>query len=211
MGEQVVGILTEADCTKLDFSTNDVFTAPVSQYMRSPVISIAHDTRHREIIQTFHRHNIRHLLVKDNENITGIINQTDVVRRQGIEHYLQLKSIADNYNSRVAVFQGTVALCDAVSAMAHHKHSAVIVFNQATNEHGIITERDLLKILARGESHKEHLWKYAPHPLITINSEETLLQGFLTLQQYRIRHLGVTDKDGNVIGLLALQNILSGC
>ena len=95
--------------------------------------------------------------------------------------------------------------------MAHHKHSAVIVFNQATNEHGIITERDLLKILARGESHTEHLWKYAAHPLITINSEETLLQGLLTLQQYRIRHLGVTDKDGNVIGLLALQNILSGC
>ena len=209
-GEQVVGILTEADCTKLDFSTNDVFTAPVSQYMSSPVISIAHDTRYREIIQTFHRHNIRHLLVKDNENITGIISQTDVVRRQGIEHYLQLKSITDNYNSRVAVFQGTDALCDAVSAMAHHKHSAVIVFNQATNEHGIITERDLLKILARGESHTEHLWQYAAHPLITINSEETLLQGFLTLQQYRIRHLGVTDKDGNVIGLLALQNILSG-
>lgn len=174
------------------------------------VKSIEHNTEYKDIIRAFNLHKIRHLLVKDQENVLGIISQTDVVKRQGIEHYLQLRKVKDNYNSRIPIFNHTNTLDDAASCMARSKQSSVIVKNEETGEYGIITERDLLKILAREESAEKSLWEYAAYPLITTKVDESLLQGFLTLQRYRIRHLGVENDNGEVIGVLALQNILSG-
>ncbi|WP_448568113.1 EAL domain-containing protein [Thalassotalea ganghwensis] len=209
-GSDVIGILTEADCARINFASPEIFAHPVSEFMSSPVISIEHDTQYKDIIRAFNLHKIRHLIVKKHGDVVGILSQTDVVRRQGIEHFLQHRVVKDNYNSRVPIFDAQGCLEDILVAMAHQKHSSVIVKNEETSEYGIITERDLLKILAKGEKAEKPLWAYAAHPLITTTPDESLLQSFLTLQRYRIRHLGVVNENNEVIGVLAMQNVISG-
>ncbi len=206
----IIGILTEADCTRIQFVDKQVFNRPISAFMSSPVISIAHDTEYKDIIRAFSQYKVRHLLVKQQNQVIGIISQTDVVKRQGIEHYLQLRTVEDNFNPLVPILNASDSLNDVAQAMAQQKHSSVLIKNHVTNEYGIITERNLLKILAKAESPELPLWTYAAHPLITIGSNESLLQGFVMLQQYRIRHLGVIDNQGELVGVLAQQNILSG-
>ena len=86
--DRVIGIWTEADCTKLVFDDVDNFTKPISQYMSTPVISIKAQASLQEIIMAFHRHRVRHLLVVDeNDKTIGITSQTDVIKKQGDEHY----------------------------------------------------------------------------------------------------------------------------
>ncbi|REL27309.1 EAL domain-containing protein [Thalassotalea euphylliae] len=208
-GEKVLGIWTEADCTKLDFNQPELFQQPIERFMSSPVISVDANTSLQEVILAFHRHKIRHLLVTENDDkAIGIISQSDVIKRQRIEHYLQLRKVKQSYNPRIHLLTEQDSLSDVVQAMANNKHSSVIIQHTETGDYGIITERDLLKVLAKGINEKP-LWDIAASPLISINVEQSLLEGYLTLQRFRIRHLGVVNNQGKILGVLSQQNILS--
>ncbi|WP_448555824.1 EAL domain-containing protein [Thalassotalea montiporae] len=205
----IVGIWTEADCTKLDFTRPAMFEQSISRFMSSPVISVQTDTPLQEIILEFHRHKIRHIMVTDSNNkMVGIISQSDVIKRQRIEHYLELRKVEQSYNPRIKLLTEHDSLNDVVQIMANKKHSSVIIQHSQTGEYGIITERDLLKVLAKGDN-KKPVWEIAASPLISIGIDQSLLEGYLTLQRYRIRHLGVLDKHGKILGVLSQQNILS--
>ena len=208
-GSKVVGIWTEADCTKLDFTHPEMFDQPISDYMSFPVISVKNTTPLQQIILEFHRHKIRHLLVTDDNDVTiGMLSQSDVIKRQRIEHYLELRKVKQSYNPRIKLLNEHDSLCDVVQIMADKKHSSVIIQHSQTREYGIITERDLLKVLAKENNHKT-LWEIAASPLISIDINQSLLEGYLTLQRYRIRHLGVLGEQGEILGVLSQQNILS--
>ena len=89
-----MGIWTEADCTKLDFTQPGMFEQSISRFMSSPVISVEANTLIcKKLYLAFHRHKIRHLLVTENatDKMVGIISQSDVIKRQRIEHYLATK------------------------------------------------------------------------------------------------------------------------
>ncbi|WDE04466.1 EAL domain-containing protein [Thalassomonas viridans] len=206
---RTVGIWTEADCAKLSFEQQDYFDCPIREFMSSPVLTIKADTPLQKIVMTFYRHRVRHLLVVDEEEqAIGIVNQTDVIKKQGIEHYLQLRKIKDNYNSRVPVVSGQLPVSKIAEAMAEYKSSSALVKDEQSGEYGIITERDLLHILA--EKHRDRdAWFYAAHPLVTIHDEDTLHQAYITIKQNNIRHLVVTNSLSEIVGILSLQHILS--
>ncbi|WP_084692421.1 EAL domain-containing protein [Thalassomonas actiniarum] len=206
---KTIGIWTEADCAKLSFEQQDYFDSPIKQFMSAPVLTIKADTPLQKIIMTFYRNRVRHLLVVDeNEQAIGIVNQTDVIKKQGIEHYLQLRKIKDNYNSRIPVISGKLPVSKIAEAMAEYKSSSALVKDEQSGEYGIITERDLLTILA--EKHRDRdAWFYAAYPLVTIHDEDTLHQAYITIKQNNIRHLVVTNSLSEIVGILSLQHILS--
>ena len=206
---KTIGIWTEADCSKLCFEQRDYFDAPIEQFMSTPVLTIAGDTPLQKIIMTFYRHRVRHLLVVDeNGRAMGIVNQTDVIKKQGIEHYLQLRKIKDNYNSTIPIISGHLPVSEIAGAMAKYKSSSALVKNEQSGEYGIITERDLLKLLAEKHQNRD-AWFYAASPLITIHDEDTLHQAYITIKQNNIRHLVVTNSLSDIVGILSLQHILS--
>ena len=207
--DKIVGIWTEADCTKLNFNQQDYFDSPIENFMSTPVITINHDMPLQEIIMAFHRHRLRHLLVVDDNKATvGIISQTDVIRRQGIERYLQLRQIKDNYNPRIPVIEGSEKISTVVRTMADYNSTSALVKSLDNEDYGIITERDLLKILA-DKGTDQAAWHYAAQPLVTINEEDSLYQAYVSLQKHGVRHLVVCDNEKNLLGVLSLQHILS--
>jgi len=206
---QIVGIWTEADCTKLRFDQCEYYQAPVEHFMSTPVITVNHDMPLQEIIMAFHRHRVRHLLVVDKDKTTiGIVSQTDVIKRQGIERYLQLRQIKDNYNPRIPVVSGDTLISELVRIMADYNSSSALVHNKELDEYGIITERDLLKILA-DQCEDKASWHYAAQPLVTISEQDSLYQAYVTLQKHGVRHLVVQDAQSKLLGVLSLQHILS--
>ena len=208
-GGKTIGIWTEADCAKLSFEQQDYFDCPIKQFMSSPVLTISAATPLQKIVMAFYRHRVRHLLVVDEEDqAIGIVNQTDVIKKQGIEHYLQLRKIKDNYNSRIPVISGQLPVSKIAEAMAEYKSSSALVKDEASGEYGIITERDLLQILAEKHQDRE-AWFYAAYPLVTIHDEDTLHQAYITIKQNNIRHLVVTNSLSEIVGILSLQHILS--
>jgi len=206
---QIVGIWTEADCTKLRFDECNYYNSPIENFMSTPVITVNETMPLQEIIMAFHRHRVRHLLVVNDEKETlGIVSQSDVIRRQGIERYLQLRQIKDNYNPRIPVISGDELISAVVRTMADYNSSSAIVKNSECGQYGIITERNLLKILADRGNDKV-AWHYAAQPLVTISEEDSLYQAYLSIQKHGVRHLVVQDKAENLLGVLSLQHILS--
>lgn len=207
--EKVVGIWTEADSTKLNFSSTQYYNSPIHNFMSSPVITINEKKPLQEIIMAFHRHRVRHLLVVNSEGQTlGIVSQSDVIKKQGVEHYLRLRKIKDNYNPKIPIVLGNLPISTVANAMSEYNCTSALIRHHQTNEFGIITERDLLKLVA-DKNNNSDAWSCSAHPLITIDEEDTLYQAYLCLQEHKIRHLIVQNSQKKVAGVLSLQHILS--
>ena len=207
--EKIVGIWTEADSTKLNFNSTCYYNSAIHEFMSTPVITINEAMPFQEIIMAFHRHRVRHLLVVDSEKLTlGIVSQSDVIRKQGVEHYLRLRKIKDNYNPKVPIILGNLPISAVASAMSNYNSTSALIRHHQTDEFGIITERDLLRLIADKDDNSD-AWSSSAHPLITINEEDTLYQAYLCLQEHKIRHLVVQNSQTEVVGILSLQHILS--
>ncbi len=205
---EIVGIWTEADCTKISFNDPINFSLPIANFMSSPVISIRCHTPIQEIIMAFHRHRVRHLLVVDDNNQPlGITSQTDVIKTQGVERYLQIRKIKDNFNPRVPTILGDASIDQVAKSMAEYRSTSAIIKQPNGTEHGIITERDLLRLIA-DKRKSESAWYHAKSPLLTVDINDSLFQAYSTIKQHNIRHLVVRDK-GELVGVLSLQHILS--
>ncbi|WP_286266663.1 EAL domain-containing protein [Thalassotalea atypica] len=204
-----LGIWTEADATKIDFAKANFDQEPISKYMSFPLISIAHDVPLPEILLSFTKYKIRHLLVHNGENETvGIISQSDIIKKQGIEYYLKSRKIGDSYNSQIAPADGNHSVQILVKQMADNRTSAALAFHPTSGEIGIITQRDLVGLLAAGWS-AQPAWKFAKFPVISLSVDDSLLNAYVTLKANHIRHLAITGPEGQVCGLLTLENILA--
>lgn len=205
---KIIGIWTEADCAKVCFENSENFSLPINNFMSTPIIAIKSHTPIQEIIMAFHRHRVRHLLVLDeNDEPMGITSQTDVIKTQGVERYLQIRKIKDNFNPRVPFVSGDKNLNYVAKKMRDYNSTSAIIFNEEKCVYGIITERDLLRLIAN-QNKIQTVWHYAAHPLVTIDIEDSLFQAYGAIKQHNLRHLVVRKKD-KIVGVLSLQHILS--
>src|SRR3990167_6062650 len=75
---RIAGIWTEQDALAVDLSDPEIFHAPISQLMSSPVKTIDVDTRIGAAALRFRDEKIRHLLVLDpSGKRRGIVSQSD--------------------------------------------------------------------------------------------------------------------------------------
>jgi CBS domain-containing protein len=75
---------------------------------------------------------------------------------------------------------------------------------------GIITERDILRALAiEGEGAlKLGLEQFASKPLAVIPADAFVYRAIGRMSRLKIRHLGVTDESGNLVGALSARDLL---
>lgn len=207
---KIIGVWTEGDCAKVDFSDPSIFHQPVKAHMTSPVKTVDHLTQLSEVTVLFHSYGFRHLLVMkggDSEPV-GVISLSDVVRSQGLEHYLHFKTIESSYVSEVPIAKSDLPIAQ-ISEIMHQRHSNfVLLDNPAVGQTGIITERDLLTMLSRQQVDQQ-AWHYASWPLLTVHYQTSLYKAYQILKLKQIRHLIVEDDNGKILGVLALRNILS--
>ena len=208
--DHIIGVWTEGDCAKVDFSDNGVFARPVMEYMTSPVKTVDHMTLLSEVTVLFHKYGFRHLLVTkaDCNEPVGVISLSDVVRSQGLEHYLHFKTIEDSFVAEVPMTQSNIAIARVGDVMRQRRSNFVLVENTKIGQTGIITERDLLTMLSN-QRVDEEAWQYASWPLLTVHFQTSLFKAYQILKLKQIRHLIVEGDNGEILGVLALRNILS--
>ncbi len=204
-----LGIWTESDCRKIDFSDQEQFNVSISELMNSPVETIKQEVAVNELATKFRHHGVRHFVVVDNDNLPiGIVSQTDVIKNQGIEYYLQAKLVASSYKKSQKLLGHNCRLDNVAEHMKLNECSSTLIFNSELKQYGIVTERDLLSLLARGECTKKTAWHHANYPLKTINANHSLYSAYQQLISNNIRHLAVSDDHGAIIGTLSMDNIM---
>ncbi|GLX86979.1 hypothetical protein tloyanaT_32320 [Thalassotalea loyana] len=208
--DQIVGIWTEGDCKQLSNLKVDENHCEISRFMSSPVISVEKTTPIEELIISFYQHKVRHLLITDNGKPFGIISQSDVIRKRGIEHLLTSRNIKESYHRQTPVLlDETLCFDQLCKHMEASKGTAILIQNPTNQEVGIITERDLLKLIANKVSTVD-IWHYTSHPLIKISDECNLLDALNLIKSNEIRHLVVVGSENEIQGVLSFRDIFAG-
>jgi len=80
--DRLGGIITERDLCGRCLATEMDINTPISEIMTSDPYTISQDDYAFYALMLMSRHNIRHLPVKNNDQIVGLISATDLIQRQ---------------------------------------------------------------------------------------------------------------------------------
>ena len=203
-----VGIWTEADALKLDFNVKELFLQPIKNFMSTPIQTI----HQKELVATaavaFQEQGIRHFVVIDDGGaMQGIISQSDIILHQTPEGFLHVQKVKKVIDNKFLSLDKSTSIASAMIQIHQSAVSAVIVTGYDNDKYGIITERDIVHSISNGST-SDSLAEIANIPLLTINSEQSLIEAHKMLMDNNIRHLGVIDQNSMIIGILNFEHIL---
>jgi len=205
---KIVGIWTERDALTVDFSAPELGQSPISLSMSSPVRTIHIDTCIGDAATRFRRENVRHFLVIDDLGESkGILSQSDLVINQGVEYYLSLRDVKSVFSRKLLILPSTILAPQAILEMQQGNYDAIVVEGMEGG-YGILSERDVLRLIGAGRP-VGTIGELATFPLVSIPVSSSLYQARKQFSENKIRHLGVSDDDGKLLGLISFADILA--
>jgi CBS domain-containing protein len=99
-------------------------------------------------------------------------------------------------------------LREAARLMTDKGVGAALVIDEAAPGPGIISERDILNSVGRGEDpDAEHVSDHMPATVITASPDWSLERAAAEMAKRRIRHLVIVD-GGHPVGVLSMRDIM---
>jgi CBS domain-containing protein len=122
---------------------------------------------------------------------------------------MTVRSILDSKGHNVESIQPGAKLSDAVKLLGKKKIGAVLVLNMADHIEGILSERDIVRVLSeRGASVlDEPVSAVMTRKVVSCRPSDTVaaLMEMMTIGKFR--HLPVVE-EGNVVGLISIGDIV---
>ncbi|SFC12322.1 PAS domain S-box-containing protein/diguanylate cyclase (GGDEF) domain-containing protein [Marinospirillum celere] len=212
---ELLGIWSEGDTRKLDFNRADLLETPIRELMSSPVVYVQHTTLLSQAASVMKSRGLRRLLVVDEqEQPLGMLTQSDIVRHQGVEHYLLMRNVGSSIHSLPLRLYASLSISEAVSRLKEEGKEAAIIERGRGKPPGIITERDLVALLAE-ELPATSLQDLVHNELFCVPRSLSLLKAVDLLREKGFRHLGVLECDESgepleqICGLLSFNDILA--
>lgn len=204
-----IGIWTEADALKVDFTQPDQSEQPIEALMSSPVETIALNATLDDAACRFRKLGLRHLVVVDDQDrLSGIISQSDVVIHQDVEYFLTMNEVRSILPNEKPIFiDQHTALPEAIAAMRQSNADCILVTfdGQAV---GMLTERDIVRLIATKQL-DQPLADVMSSPLISVSETMSLLSARALMERRHIRHLCVTDGDHSLCGVISFADVLA--
>jgi CBS domain-containing protein len=109
----------------------------------------------------------------------------------------------------VATVTGGVSLNDVIHQLAARNIGALVVVDHAGAVSGIISERDIVRILADNPAStlNDPVAKHMTRPVLTCSERTTSAQLMVEMTTNRFRHLPVLD-DGRLVGIVSIGDVL---
>lgn len=96
----------------------------------------------------------------------------------------------------------------AAQIMADHNVGSVLVVDEEKRLLGIFTERDLTRLVARGENLDKPLKDaMTPNP-VTAHPDDPLPLIAHKMIEHNVRHIPVVDDQGRVLGVISIRQVL---
>ncbi|WP_265519785.1 DUF294 nucleotidyltransferase-like domain-containing protein [Nitratireductor luteus] len=145
----------------------------------------------------------------------------DSVARPGRQPFAAIDPFA--YQHRVGDLMATppIVVChetplrSAIGLMAERRVGSVLVSDagevgRPAGEYGILTERDVLRLLAAdgGKTFERRAGEFASRPLISIRAQAFAYRAIGRMDRLGIRHLGVHDEKDALIGVISARDLL---
>jgi diguanylate cyclase (GGDEF)-like protein/PAS domain S-box-containing protein len=204
-----VGIWTERDALRVDFTNPAWREQPVREVMSHPVKTIDGKATIGDAGLRFQLEKVRHFVVVDAAGRPqGMVSQSDVILLHGVEHYLVLRNVAAAVAKTLLRVPATASLAEAMARLNEAQVDAALIGDEDGGQPGILTERDVVRLIAAGQVEMT-AGAAASRPLVCIGEDDSLLAARQLLEEHHIRHIGVRASDGEVLGLLSFSDILA--
>lgn len=121
---------------------------------------------------------------------------------------MMLTRVDDSILHDACIVECTLPIMGALTQM--EAQNAVVILVKNDSGYGIVTDADLRKyILYRKEKNFNTISDIQTYPIASTNEGELLFNVLLLMTGHSIKHLPVLDKQGEVIGILELVDLLS--
>lgn len=101
------------------------------------------------------------------------------------------------------------SVLDAVKLMLEHKIGSVVMVNRNNRPVGIVTERDVLRLVSTTHSELGELKvkEIMSSPVVTIKPYDSIETASTAMAGKKIKRLVVVEQDGSMAGVLSLTDI----
>lgn len=204
-----VGIFTERDAVLMLFRKVDIDQVCLQEVMSTALICAPANMDYREAYRRIKHHNLRHLLVTDDDNnLLGILSESNFLDHLGNEFLVRYKEVGSLMTQNVISLPLESCLNDAVQLMVHDRISCIILESDGFPV-GIFTERDLVNL----DSHTPELLalpinSFMSSPVKTVLKTDPLPHAIDLMEKFAIRRLVVIDDQNNMIGLITRSDIV---
>ncbi len=102
----------------------------------------------------------------------------------------------------------TASVGEAVNSMAQAGSRVAVVTDSHGRPAGILTEQDVVRRVAWRATPDQPVEDVMTAPIVTISTDDHLLDAITTMRRHRLSHVPVIDGTGRLAGLLALHDVL---
>lgn len=121
--------------------------------------------------------------------------------------------IEELMSRKVACAEPGLAIARVTTLMREHNYSCLVIAERM-QPLGVITERDLVGVLARAQEEPGVFdlpaGDFMSSPPVTINEDADLFEAMVLVQTRKIRHLPVVDAAGRLSGIVTQSDLVRG-
>ena len=204
----ILGIITERDMVRvMRQRRSPVQTA--RDTMTSPVHTVPADMPFQQAYSESASRGIRHIVVTDNTGSPlGVVSESDFRKHLGPAFFLRLNSAETLMEQhKFPRLPPDARLEDALTAMDAVSGSCIFVVD-GNRPLGIITEHDVVRLFLDDQMNPR-LDSVMTQPAICIPADQSLADAARQMLDHNIRHLGVIDDSGDLVGLLSEHTLMT--
>ncbi|ADN50107.1 CBS domain-containing protein [Vulcanisaeta distributa] len=107
------------------------------------------------------------------------------------------------------VINENATIKEAINIMSRENVGLLVIVNNAGKPIGVISERDIIRALARGKDLNAKVTEVGTvGKLVTISPRDSIYKAALLMNDHKIRHLVVMDND-KLRGVISIRDIIS--
>jgi FOG: CBS domain len=97
---------------------------------------------------------------------------------------------------------------DVAIRMYEKKIGSVVIVDDEEKPIGIVTERDLVYVVARALTPDTPAWMVMTEKPVVINENALVTEAMEKMRELNIRHLPVVDASGRLVGMVSFRDII---
>jgi diguanylate cyclase (GGDEF)-like protein/PAS domain S-box-containing protein len=207
-GVNEYGIITVSDITDL-LLKGVAFTDTIDSVNYNLVRKVYKDINALEasfLIRT----DVTYLCVVDEqEKLLGVVSMSNIISAIDTElvvNDIKLGHIIGKTKAK------TAKISEHLSAVFHKVNStpteAVVVLNEQHTPVGIITKRDIVKLIIKKEEMSQEVGGFMRSPLVTVDEDTTVKEALELMSAKKFKRLIVLEKSGDLMGVITREEMM---
>jgi len=216
-GPTLVGIITEKDILQLVFRQEHLPGA-VEKYMTREVVTFDENDDIAQIWTCFVRQSYRRVPIMREDRLVGIISRTDLIRARMRDFGTGRPSRTSNSAEQTPLVRDVMTaglltttlgapLLEAAETMVAHGVTGLPVVDDCMRLLGILSEKDVLRLLDSSPSRSWHVRDVMTPDVVTFNVDDDLFDVCRCLAENSFRRVPVLDR-GRLVGIVSRADLI---